>query len=136
MTGGGSPRQPLSSSTRDPLLSALLAVIAALALGGWVFALAKPDIRAFMMAQPLNWWLPQAIILAQAVLCVTLLIGWNVRGPLLILTALVLLIGLLMWTQGMSNTGRHPFPFTPVLNALLLWRLWKSKGEAAAQVAA
>jgi hypothetical protein len=59
----------------DPLLLLLPAVIAALALAGWVFALAKPDLRAFMMAQTLNWWLPQVIILPQAVLCLTLLIG-------------------------------------------------------------
>jgi cytochrome bd-type quinol oxidase subunit 2 len=130
----------LASATREgavptPMIRALALAIGLLAFGGWVFVLAKPDLRASITSQPMSWWIPQAIVLAQAILCLVLVAGRNARGPLLVLTAAALAVGLLMWVQGMKTSGRHPFPFTPALNALLLWRLVR-KQEIAAKVAA
>jgi hypothetical protein len=40
-----------------------------------------------------------------------------------VLTGIALVITLLAWVQGMRLTGRHPIPVTPILDALLLWKL-------------
>lgn len=117
------------------MIRALALMIALLAIGGWVFALAKPDLRASIVTQPMSWWMPQAIVLAQAILCLMVAAGRNARGPLLVLTAAALALGLLTWVQGMRMSGRHPLPFTPALNALLLWRLVRSQ-EIAPKAAA
>jgi hypothetical protein len=102
-------------------------VIAVLSLGGWVYTLSKPALRATLGTQTAAWWFEQGIILLQALACLAFVRGvGRASRPASILTGAALLITTLAWVQGMQLTGRHPIPITPILNALLLWRLWRA----------
>jgi hypothetical protein len=122
----------------DPTRTAVALVLAALILGGWVFALTKSEIRSSLGAQPSSWWIEQALLLLQAVACLALARGipgtWR---PARVLTGVALVITLFAWVQGMRLTGRHPVPITPILNALLLWKLMRRQiSDSSAQLAA
>jgi hypothetical protein len=112
----------------DPIRTTLALVLAGLILGGWVFALAKPQIRGSLGAQPSSWWIEQALLLLQAVACLALARGvagaWR---PARVLTGVALVITLFGWVQAMRLTGRQPIPLTPILNALLFWKLMRRR---------
>jgi len=123
-----------SSATKvgsDPLRTVFALLVAVITLGGWVYALSRADLRAGLSGQPFTWWFEQMVILAQALACLALARGvvraWR---PASILTGAGLLITTLAWMQGIRLTGRHPIPVTPIVNALLLWRLWRSTPPA------
>jgi hypothetical protein len=122
----------------DPIRTTLALVLAALIFGGWVFALTKPQIRGSLGAQPSSWWIEQALLLVQAVACLALARGvagaWR---PARVLTGFALVITLFAWVQGMRLTGRHPVPVTPILNALLFWKLMRRRiSDSSARLAA
>jgi len=118
----------------DPLRTVAAAVIATLALGGWAYSLSKPALRATFPAQSATWWFEQFIILLQALACLALARGvvqaWR---PAPILTVAAFVITTLAWVQDIRLSGRHPIPVTPIFNALLLWRLWRSNPPAASR---
>jgi hypothetical protein len=115
----------------DPIRTTLALVIAALILGGWVVALTRPQIRGSLSAQPSSWWILQGLLGLQAVACLALARGiggaWR---PARMLTGVALVITLFAWVQGMRLTGRHLMPITPIVNALLFWKLMRPRARA------
>jgi hypothetical protein len=134
MADPGSDASPNSRLASDPIRTLLAVLVAALTLGGWLFALRRAEVRAAIGTQSPIWWVEQLILVAQAIVCIAVVRGAaGARRPASILTAIALGLGVLAWVQGMRLAGRHPIPFTPLLNALLLWRLTR-RGATEASV--
>ena len=120
----------LESSQRLPpdlVRSLLAATLTALAFGGWIYSLARPEMRAALGEQAAIWWAEQLLLLVQAVLCLGILLNRRTLVPAVIaLTALMLLFGAVHWWQALMQ-GRLSLPVTWVLNSLFFWRLRASR---------
>lgn len=107
----------------DAIRTVLAAIIGGLTLGGWVYGLFRPDVRHAIGAQSGIWWLEQSILLAQAVLCLVLTRRYAAcLLPVLAVTAVVVLFGILHWVQAVA-AGEVSLPVTLLVNIGLMWRL-------------
>jgi len=101
-------------------LSALLSL---LALGGFAYAVAQPQLRTALSAMSPIWWAEQVAILAQGLACLGIVAQRRafVR-PAIVFTTIAVVFGLLHWFQVLGQ-GHVSLPVRLLLNFVLASRL-------------
>jgi hypothetical protein len=112
---------------RDTFRSLLAAAIALLTLGGWIFSLSRPELRAALGSQTKLWWVEQLVSLALMVACIGVLIGKrSFIWPAFWLSLYSLIFDLMRWFFEFEEV-KVPVPLTVILYALFMWRLWRAR---------
>ena len=107
----------------DTIRTVLAGAIAALTIGGWIYALMRPELRGALDMQTTLWWVEQITGLALVIVCIAIVLRQRAFFTIAFwLTAYSLLFDLMRWLFGYAS-GRPTIPVALVLYALFLWRL-------------
>jgi hypothetical protein len=116
---------------RDNFRSIIAALITLLTIYGWIDALGRTPMRRAIAGEPRLWWIEQIVSLALAIVCIGII--FRKRSFLTLafwLTVYSLVFDIVRWIFEFRE-GQFEIRVAPLLYALLLWRLWMTRKQAA-----
>ena len=132
MTDPTSPQLQPAVLPRDNFRSVIAALITVLTVYGWIDALGRIPMRNALTAQTRLWWIEQIVKLVLAIVCVGIILRkrWSLT-PAFWLTIYSLVFVIVRWVF-ILREGQLEILVAPLLYALLLWRLWITRGQVSA----
>jgi hypothetical protein len=132
MTAPTSPQLQPGILPRDNFRSVIAALITLLTVYGWIDALGRTPMRNALAAQTRLWWIEQIVKLVLAIVCVGIILRkrWSLT-PAFWLTIYSLVFVIVRWVF-ILREGQLEILVAPLLYALLLWRLWITRGQVSA----
>ena len=132
MTAPTSPQLRPGILPRDNFRSVIAALITVLTVYGWIDALGRIPMRNALTAQTRLWWIEQIVKLVLAIVCVGIILRkrWSLT-PAFWLTIYSLVFVIVRWVF-ILREGQLEILVAPLLYALLLWRLWITRGQVSA----
>ncbi|HUQ99247.1 MAG TPA: hypothetical protein VM166_07325 [Gemmatimonadaceae bacterium] len=131
-----SDRNTSRTLPRDRFRTVLAVLIVLLTLGGWVYALMRPEYRAALPAQGQLWWIEQLVSIALMIAALGVVFQRRAFvAAAFWLSAYSLVFDIVRWYFELSEV-RVPVPLTVILYALFMWRIWRVGRSAEADAEA